>query len=122
MLSGDATLRDPANAVSATVITTGVGPVNPAMLPGDDVQASVEDFAMFLSLRTGRTARKVGAKGGYRPPHRATMSRGEFMRPGDMSVDDSGSSDTEAPMIRREALTCPGALRHRYMVLRRVRS
>ena len=107
MLSGDATLRDPANAVSATVITTGVGPVNPAMLPGDDVQVSVEDFAMFPSLWTGRTARKVGAKGGYRPPHRATMSRGEFMRPGDMSVDDSGSSDTEAPMIRREALTCP---------------
>ena len=47
MLSGDAALRDPANAVSATVITTGVGPVNPAMLPGDDVQVSVEDFAMF---------------------------------------------------------------------------
>ena len=53
---------------------------------------------------TGRTTRQVGDPtdtGGYRLPHRAKMSRGEFMRPGDVWVNDSGPSepenDTEAP-------------------------
>ena len=105
---GDATLRNSANAVSATTVVTAVGPVNPAVPPEDDPEEPMEDLAFFHrpSLDTGRTVRKAGAKGGHLPPHRVTQ-RGEFMRPGDEYADDYGSSDSDAPVLRREALTCP---------------